>query len=172
MIVNSIISEYKRYKLLAEKTVQQVSDEQLTIVLGEENNSISILFGHIAGNLKSRFTDFLNSDGEKSWRNRDLEFEPRFTSRTEMLATWDESWSILFDTLDSLKDDDLHKIVTIRRVELSVTEALHRSLAHLSYHVGQIVLLGRNVVGEKWQSLSIPRGKSAQYNANPTKEKG
>ncbi|RMD93371.1 MAG: DUF1572 domain-containing protein [Calditrichaeota bacterium] len=171
MIIESIKFEYQRYKKLAEGTFAQVPDEALTRVFGDDNNSISILVGHISGNLKSRFTDFLTSDGEKPWRNRDKEFEDQGFSRAEMLKAWEEGWQVLFNTLDSLHDDQLGDRVSIRGVELTVIEALHRSLTHISYHVGQIVFIGKMVAGAAWKSLSIPRGGSAAYNQNPTKEK-
>ncbi|KAA3612364.1 MAG: DUF1572 domain-containing protein [Calditrichaeota bacterium] len=171
MMINSIIAEFRRYKQLGEKTIDQVADKDLTAIVGADNNSISILVGHLSGNLKSRFTDFLTTDGEKEWRNRDGEFEEPQLSRTELLELWEAGWTVLFNTLDSLHDNDLAKVVKIRGIELTVIEALHRSLAHVSYHVGQIVLIGRSCVGDKWQSLSIPKKGSAEYNANPTKEK-
>jgi hypothetical protein len=126
---------------------------------------------HISGNLKSRFTNFLTEDGEKPWRHRDEEFEEKLEDRTILLKKWDESWRILFDEIDSLNDSDLGKVLRIRGQELTVSEALQRSLAHASYHVGQIVLIARTCVGRDWKSLSIPRGKSQEYSLNPTKER-
>ena len=171
MVIESVKSEYQRYKSLAELAISQVSDDCLHQVLGEDNNSIAVVMKHIFGNLKSRFTNFLDDDGEKPWRGRDKEFEEGFENRTELLKNWDESWEILFDQLDSLKDSDLTKVVRIRNKELSVLDALERSLAHVSYHVGQIVLMARIHVGRDWKSLSIPRGKSQEYGLNPTRER-
>jgi len=171
MVIESIKSEYQRYKSLAEMAISQVSDDCLHRVLGEDNNSIAVVIKHIFGNLKSRFTNFLDEDGEKPWRERDKEFEEGFESRTDLLRNWEGAWKILFDQLDSLKDSDLSRIVRIRNKELSVIDALERSLAHISYHVGQIVLMSRIHVGKNWKSLSIPRGKSQEYSLNPTKER-
>lgn len=171
MIVESIKSEYQRYKSLAEMAIAQVKDDDLHKVLGEDVNSIAVIMNHISGNLKSRFTNFLAEDGEKPWRNRDEEFEEKMEDRTILLKKWDESWRILFNEISSLKDSDLGKVVRIRGTELTISEALQRSLAHVSYHVGQIVLLARIHAGRDWKSLSIPRGKSQEYNLNPTKER-
>jgi uncharacterized damage-inducible protein DinB len=171
MILDSIKSEYQRYKSLAEAAIAQVKDDDLHKVLGEDNNSITVIMNHISGNLKSRFTNFLTEDGEKPWRHRDGEFEEKREDRTILLKKWDESWSILFHEIDALQDSDLDKMVRIRGNELTVSDALQRSLAHASYHVGQIVLLARIHVGRDWKSLSIPRGKSQEYNLNPTKER-
>ena len=171
MVIESIKSEYQRYKSLAEMAISQVSDDRLHKVLGEDGNSIAVVIKHISGNLKSRFTNFLTEDGEKLWRNRDEEFEEKFENRTSLLNNWGESWRILFDQINSLKDSDLGKVVRIRSKELTVSDALQRSLAHVSYHVGQIVLMGRIHGGKDWKSLSIPRGKSQEYNLGPTRER-
>ena len=172
MIINSIKSEYLRYKKLAEEAIQQTPEAGINKVLGEDNNSISVIVFHISGNLKSRFTDFLTTDGEKEWRKRDTEFEKRQLTKSELIYVWNEGWNILIKALEELTDDDLSKKITIRKKELSVADALHRSLAHLSYHVGQIVFIARVIVGKEWVSLSIARGGSIDYNKNPDKEKG
>ena len=122
---------------------------------------------HVSGNLKSRFKDFLTTDGEKPWRNRDEEFDARSVSRAELLAKWEDGWTALFVALDELSDESLTKQVTIRGQSVSVMEALHRSLAHTSYHVGQIVYLAKEGAGAGWTSLSIPKGQSAAFNQNP-----
>lgn len=171
MIINSIKSEYLRYKKLAEGAIQQTPEASINKVLGEDNNSISVIVFHISGNLKSRFTDFLTTDGEKEWRKRDTEFEERQLTKSELFNVWDDGWNVLITTLDELTDNDLNKKVTIRKKELSVADALHRSLAHFSYHVGQIVFIARMIVGKEWVSLSIARGGSVDYNKNPDKEK-
>jgi uncharacterized damage-inducible protein DinB len=171
MIVESITSEYQRYKSLAEMAVAQVSDDGLRQVIGEDNNSIAVIIQHIYGNLKSRFTNFLTEDGEKPWRKRDEEFEEKVEDRIVILEKWDASWGILFDEINSLSDSDLGRVVKIRGKELTVSDALERSLAHVSYHVGQIVLLARIQVGRDWKSLSIPRGKTQEYNLAPAKER-
>lgn len=172
MIIDSITREFKRYRKLAEGAIRQVPANDLTRVIAADGNSLSVLAGHISGNLKSRFTDFLTSDGEKEWRQRDSEFEEDGLDHAGVEKVLAEGWQVLFDTLDSLSDADIHQIVTIRAVEFTVLEALHRSLAHISYHVGQIVLIARVICGDNWQSLSIPRGGSAAYNQNPTRERG
>jgi len=171
MVIESIKSEYQRYKSLAEMAISQVKDTHLHQAFGEDNNSIAVVIKHIFGNLRSRFTNFLDEDGEKPWRERDKEFEEGFDSRTDLLRNWEEAWKILFDQLDSLEDPDLNKEVKIRNKGLPVCDALERSLAHVSYHVGQIVLMSRIHVGKDWKSLSIPRGKSQEYSLNPTKER-
>jgi hypothetical protein len=171
MVVESICGEYNRYKLLVELAIEQVNDEDLNKVFGEDGNSISILMNHLIGNLKSRFTNFLTEDGEKQWRDRDSEFEGNNLTRDQLLNGWNESFTILFDQIGKVSDDDLVKQVSIRGQKLSVMEALHRSLAHLSYHAGQIVLIARMHVGREWKSLSIPKRKSSEYNMDPTKER-
>lgn len=171
MLLEPIRSEYRRYKSLAESAIAQIKDDDLRKVIGEENNSIAVIMNHLSGNLKSRFTNFVPEDGEKSWRNRDQEFEETKEDRASLFLKWEESWKTLFAEINALQDSDLSKVVKIRAQELTAADALQRSLAHVSYHVGQIVLLARIHVGREWKSLSIPRGKSQEYNLNPTKEK-
>lgn len=170
-MIKSFIDEYQRYRLLGEKAIAQVSDEALNQVVGRDNNSIAVIMRHIGGNLKSRFTDFLTSDGEKPWRDRDAEFEERSYTRAEAERIWAEGWEVLESELARLTDADLTREVRIRGQALSVHEALARSVSHTAYHVGQIVLLARSLHEGEWQSLSIPRGRSASYNLNPTREK-
>jgi hypothetical protein len=158
-LIGSIEQEYRRYKGYAESTFDQLSDEQLAHVRGAEGNSVAILVWHIAGNLKSRFTDFLTSDGEKPWRQRESEFEERQVSHAQLRQKWDEGWGVLLGTLGQLSDADLGKRVLIRGESLAVHEALHRSLAHTSSHVGQIILLGKTLRGTEWRPLTIPRSK-------------
>jgi uncharacterized damage-inducible protein DinB len=171
MIIESIKSEYNRYRALAEAAIRQINDSDIHKLVGETENSIAILLNHLSGNLKSRFTNFLTEDGEKEWRNRDSEFEEQSEIREILITKWNEAFDILFSELDKLTDNDLSKKVKIRGKELTVSNALARSLSHLAYHVGQIVLMARLFVGSEWKSLSIPKGKSQEYNANPTKEK-
>jgi hypothetical protein len=172
MIISSIKYEYLRYKKLGEGAINQTPEDGLNKLYCDDNNSISVIVAHISGNLNSRFTDFLTTDGEKPWRKRDTEFEKRDLTKSELLQLWDDGWVVLLTTLDELSDDDLGKTITIREKELTVADALHRSLAHVSYHVGQIVYIARMIVGKEWKSLSIPRGGSNTYNQNPDKEKG
>jgi hypothetical protein len=160
-IVSSIESEYQRYKLLAEAAIHQLDDAQLAESGNEALNSIATLAWHVSGNLKSRFSDFLAADGEKPWRNRDEEFRARRVTKAELLEKWEEGWGVLFATLHNLADSDLARSVTIRGYPLSATEALHRSLAHISYHVGQIVFIAKAMRGAEWENLSIPPGQSS-----------
>jgi hypothetical protein len=147
--------------------MRQVADADLSAPGPGGQNSMAIVVWHISGNLASRFTDFLTTDGEKEWRHRDEEFEPRLAARSEVLEKWERGWGVLFATLGTLSDADLAREVRIRSHPHQVIEALHRALAHVSYHVGQIVMLARAVAGERWQSLSIPPGQSEAYRNRP-----
>ena len=169
--IEAIADEYARYKALGEAAIAQLGDDQLALTASEGGNSIVSIVWHLAGNLESRFTDFLTSDGEKPWRDRDREFVPREAARKELLEAWERSWAVLFGAMTPLTDDDLLRTVTIRKEPLSVHDALHRSLAHAAYHVGQIVHIARASRGEGWRWLSIPPGQSAEYNRRPTGEK-
>jgi hypothetical protein len=169
--IESIRAEYVRYKALAEGAIAQVGDADLSMQGSDGGNSIVVICWHIAGNFKSRFTEFLTSDGEKPWRHRDEEFRPRTVTRADLLAMWSQGWDVLLKTLLALTDDDLQRIVTIRRQSLQINEALHRSLAHVAYHVGQIVYIAKSLRGREWISLSIPPGQSDAYNRNPDIER-
>ena len=162
--LESSIKQFKYYKMLAEKAIAQLSDEQLFWQPDAESNSIAIIINHIAGNMLSRFTDFMISDGEKPWRNRDTEFEVPAQSKVQLLNKWDSAWQSLFDTLDSLTINDVERVVYIRNDGHTVTEAINRQLAHYPYHIGQIVFIAKMLKGGEWQSLSIPKNKSADYN--------
>jgi hypothetical protein len=170
-LVASIEAEFRRYRALAEGTFRQISNEDLFLPPSGEGNSIAVIARHIGGNFRSRFTDFLTSDGEKEWRNRESEFTPPGETREEMLAFWNAGWDSLEGALVELSDADLVRDVTVRGVRLSVAEALHRSLAHMSYHVGQIVFHAKAIRGGSWEYLSIPPGGSDAYNRNPTLER-
>ena len=170
-IVASIEGEYRRYKQLGEGAIEQLSEEQLRQASGPGTNSVATIVWHVSGNLASRFTDFLTSDGEKPWRDRDSEFLERSVSRAELLEKWEAGWAVLFASLVELDDAKLHAVVKIRGVALSVHDALHRSLAHTSYHVGQIVFLAKQLRSGQWRYLTIPPGGSAAYNKNPFAEK-
>lgn len=163
-IVDSIRSEYQRYKTLAERAIEQLRDEELSQAGPGGGNSIAIICWHLSGNLRSRFTDFLTSDGEKPWRRRDEEFEARTVARAELLAKWESGWQPLAQALSGLTDAHLAHTVTIRSRPLTVHEALHRSLAHTSYHVGQIVYLAKAFRGGDWKALSISLGASEAVN--------
>ena len=169
-IIESIRAEYLRYKALGEAAVEQCSETDLSTPGPSNGNSIAVICWHIAGNFQSRFTDFLTSDGEKPWREREEEFRSRTVNRAELLAKWKQGWDVLLNSLAGLNDDHLHHIVTIRGQSLHVHEALHRSLAHLSYHVGQIVYIAKSLRGKDWKYLSIAPGQSEAYNKNPAFE--
>ena len=160
----AIIKAFEGNKRLADRAVEQVPDDKLHIALDANTNSIAVIMKHVAGNLLSRWTDFLATDGEKPWRNRDDEFVDSFGSRAELLDFWERGWACLLQTLASLKPDDLARTVTIRGEPHSVPLALERSLGHTCYHVGQIVQVARIHAGEKWNTLTIARGASEQFN--------
>ena len=170
-VVASIEGEYRRYKALGEGAFRQLKGSELTQAAPGEGNSVATLVWHIAGNLASRFSDFLTSDGEKPWRDRESEFTRRVVTPEELVRKWDTGWQTLSDALRTLSDEDLGRTVTIRGQPLSVTEALHRSLSHASYHVGQIVFLAKSILGARWEYLSIPPGQSTEYNKDPAHEK-
>ena len=163
-VLASIESEFRRYESLGRRALEQLGGEDLGRRPLGDGNSVAVLVWHVAGNLESRFTDFLSSDGEKAWRDRESEFGDRQVAPAEARAKWERGWSVLFATLRTLSEADLTRTVTIRGQALSVVEALHRSLAHASHHVGQIVLLARALRGAGWTYLSIPPGKSEEFN--------
>jgi uncharacterized damage-inducible protein DinB len=152
------------YKKLGERAIAQVSDSQLSLPIDSEANSIAVIVKHMAGNMRSRWTSFLTSDGEKPDRDRDSEFEHPPTTRADLLALWDFGWNCLFSALESLTDADLSRTVTIRGEPHSVLQAVNRQLAHYPHHIGQIVLLAKHFAGDRWQSLSVPRRGSAEFN--------
>jgi len=162
--VEDSLSLFRYYKKLGEGAMEQVSDEQLFAALDSEMNSIAIIVKHIAGNMRSRWTDFLTSDGEKPDRNRDTEFEHPPSTRTELLRVWNDGWNCVFSALEPLSDSDLGRTVTIRGEPHSVMQAINRQIAHYSYHVGQIVFLAKHLNASGWKSLSVPRNKSAEFN--------
>ena len=171
-IMESIESEFRRYQALAQATIRQLNEAQLSTPITEGGNSIATLVWHVSGNLKSRFTDFLTADGEKEWRDRDSEFLARTVAQKQLAEKWNEGWDVLFATLEKLDDEKLDLTVTIRGTPLSALDSLLRALAHTSYHVGQMVIIGRQLRGPEWRWLSIPPGGSADYNKNPRIEKG
>jgi hypothetical protein len=162
-LIDSITAEYRRYKQLGEGAIAQVTDAELTQAASSDDNSIAMIVWHVAGNLKSRFVDFRTSDGEKPWRNRDEEFADRSVGREALLEKWEDGWRTVFTALDALADEQLDDVVTIRQQPLAIHQALHRSLAHTSYHVGQIVYVAKSFRGAAWRSLSIPKGASASF---------
>jgi hypothetical protein len=162
--VEDSVAVFRYYKRLAERAMEQVTDEQLFVALDGEANSIAILVKHMTGNMRSRWTDFLTTDGEKPNRHRDREFIDPPASRGALLAEWEHGWGVLFGALEALTDGDLARKVTIRGEPHSVMQAINRQLAHYPHHVGQIVLLAKHFACEHWQSLSVPRNKSAEFN--------
>lgn len=153
------------YKKLAERSFEQLPDEMLTLAPDPGSNSIAIIVKHLAGNMRSRWRDFLTTDGEKPDRNRDLEFEQPFQTRGEMMAAWEAGWKQLFDTLATLTEADLPKRITIRGEAHSVQQAITRQNTHIAYHVGQIVFLAKQLASDRWKILTVPRGRSAEYNS-------
>lgn len=155
---------FAQYKSLAERAIAQVTDEQLFAAIDPDANSIAVLVKHMAGNMISRWTDFLTTDGEKPSRHRDREFENPPATRTELLALWESGWAALFSALQPLTDADLARTVTIRGEAHSVMQAVNRQVAHYSMHTGQIILLAKHFAGPRWKTLSVPRGGSAEFN--------
>jgi hypothetical protein len=162
--LSAIVNAFETNKRLADRAVEQVPDDKLHAALDANTNSIAVIMKHVAGNLLSRWTDFLTADGEKPWRNRDGEFVDSFAGRAEILAFWERGWACLLQTLRGLRPENLEMTVTIRGEPHSVPLALERSLGHTCYHIGQIVLLARFHAGENWNTLTIPRGGSEQFN--------
>lgn len=162
--LHSVIKQFDYYKILGEKTFDQLSDEDLFWKFNEASNSIAIIVNHLSGNMKSRWTDFLTTDGEKEWRNRDNEFEASIKSRKQLQARWNEGWNVLFKALESITGTNFTNKVYIRNQEHTIPEAINRQMMHYAYHVGQIVYIGRMIKGSDWKSLSIPKGDSLAFN--------
>ena len=162
--LDSIKKQFAYYQHLGHFTFNQLDDSQLFWQFNEESNSIAVIVQHLWGNMMSRWSDFLISDGEKEWRNRDSEFESSLTNKEDVLEKWEEGWNCLFHALDNLEDKDFERIIFIRNQGHTVSEALHRQMSHYAYHVGQIVYIGRMLKGNAWKSLSIPRGASVAFN--------
>lgn len=162
--LNSVKKQFEYYKSAGENTFNQLDEKDLFWQLNEESNSIAIIVNHLWGNMKSRWTDFLNSDGEKKWRNRDMEFESVIKTKEELVEKWNDGWKCLFDALDSINEENFDTKIFIRNQEHSIIEAVNRQLSHYSYHIGQIVYIGKMIKAEKWKSLTIPKGKSSEFN--------
>ena len=160
----SIQKQFTYYKSLGDKTFEQLQDEQLFHQMNNESNSIAIIVKHLSGNMLSRWTNFLTTDGEKTWRNRDDEFTDTITTKEDLLKVWEKGWTCLFNAIDPLTKEDFKKEVYIRNMGHTVVEAINRQLAHYAYHVGQIVFIGKVLANENWSSLSIPKGSSKAYN--------
>ena len=163
---------FRYHKSVADRALAQIADEDLHTLVDGDANSIAIIIKHVAGNLRSRYTDFLTSDGEKPWRTRDAEFEPTSLSRDALMASWEAGWQTVFDALSPLTDADLERSVTIRGESLTVLVAALRQVSHYAGHTHQIVLLGKHLRGPAWTVLSIPRGQSASYAANTRRAAG
>ena len=162
--LESAKKQFAYYKLLGEKTFEQVPEEKLFWQYNEASNSMAVIVHHLWGNMLSRWTDFLTTDGEKPWRDRDAEFENNISSKEELLLTWNEGWNCLFGALDLLTEDDLGKEIFIRNQGHTVMDAINRQLAHYPYHIGQLVFLGKMACDNSWASLSIPKGNSQAFN--------
>lgn len=163
--LDSVKKQFLYYKTLGEKAMDQLEPEQLFTAVNEDTNSIATIVKHVSGNMLSRWTDFLTTDGEKEWRNRDAEFENDLLSKEEVFAFWNKGWDCFLNTLDSLKTEQLSEIIYIRNEGHTVIEAINRQLAHYPYHVGQIVFYAKQLKKDNWESLSIPKNKSENYNA-------
>jgi len=163
--LDSVKKQFLYYKMLGEKAMDQLEPNQLFFAVNEDTNSIATIVKHISGNMLSRWTDFLTSDGEKEWRNRDAEFENDLQSKEEVLELWNKGWKCLENALESLKPEQLSDIIYIRNEGHTVIEAINRQLAHYPYHIGQIVFYAKQLKNSAWNSLSIPKNKSGNYNA-------
>ena len=170
--LESVKKQFLYYKTLGEKAMEQLEPEQLFISTNDDTNSIAVIVKHISGNMLSRWTDFLTSDGEKEWRNRDDEFENTIETKEELLQFWNKGWDCLFNAINPLTDEQLTNIIYIRNEGHTVIEAINRQLAHYPYHIGQIVFYAKMLKNTNWDSLSIPKNKSNSYNADKfSKEK-
>jgi hypothetical protein len=166
--MEDLLSLFHYYKKLAEGAMEQVTDEQLLTVLDPEMNSIGLIVKHMAGNMRSRWTDFLTSDGEKPDRNRDSEFVEPPSGRRDLMKMWEDGWHLVFAALEPLSDADLSRTVTIRGEPHSVMQTINRQIAHYAYHCGQIVMLAKHFKQNEWRSLSVPRGRSTEFNRRVT----
>lgn len=164
--LDEVRRQFRGNKRLAESAMAQLKDDEFFVMLDSESNSVAVIVKHLAGNMRSRFVEFLTSDGEKPDRHRDQEFEIGLaTTRNEVMRWWDAGWGHLFTALEALTPDDVMKAVTIRGEPHTVLQALNRQLAHYAYHIGQIVFLAKHLRAEEWKTLSVPRGKSEEFNA-------
>lgn len=159
-----VVQQFKHFKERAEEAMDQLTDEELHWKPKEESNSIAIIMKHLSGNMHSRWVEFLTSDGEKANRNRDAEFMDDFETRDKLIQSWQNGWKLLFNTMENLKEDDLHKIITLRQQPISVLKAIQTEVAHISYHLGQILYIGKQIKDKQWKILSIPKNGSNTYN--------
>ncbi|GAB5564006.1 MAG: DUF1572 domain-containing protein [Winogradskyella sp.] len=164
--LTSVNKQFEYYKSLGDKTIHQLNIDELKKEFSNDSNSISIIVKHMAGNMLSRWTNFLTEDGEKEWRHRDEEFIESFETKEELLEYWQKGWDCLFNALQPLHSNQLEDIIYIRNQGHTITEGINRQMMHYAYHVGQITFIGKLIKGERWQSLSIPKGKSSEYNSD------
>jgi hypothetical protein len=170
--LESAKKQFLYYKTLGEKAIDQLEPEQLFVTINEDTNSIATIVKHLSGNMLSRWTDFLTSDGEKEWRNRDSEFEETLKTKEELLKVWDKGWNCFFEAVNGLQPEQLTQIIYIRNEGHTVIEAINRQLAHYPYHIGQMVFYAKILKNSEWESLSIPKNKSNMYNSEKfSKEK-
>ena len=162
--LESIKKQFQYYKTIAEKAIEQLEEHQLSEAKNEDNNSIATIIKHLSGNMLSRWTDFLTSDGEKEWRNRDAEFENNLQTKASVLQEWSKGWNCFFEAIDGLKPENLSEIIYIRNEGHTVLEAINRQLAHYPYHIGQIVFIAKQLKNSEWNSLSIPKNNYDKYN--------
>ncbi len=164
--LESVKKQFLYYKTLGEKAINQLEDHQLFVVFNNDTNSIATIVKHLSGNMISRWTDFLTTDGEKEWRNRDSEFDETNTTKQELLATWENGWNCFFEALNSINPEQLATIIYIRNEGHTLLDAINRQLAHYPYHVGQIIFYAKMLKTSDWESLSIPKNKSNSYNSD------
>jgi hypothetical protein len=162
--IEESVTVFRLYKKMAEAAMAQMSDEQLFVTLDAESNSVALIVKHMAGNMRSRWTDFLTSDGEKPDRNRDSEFEDPPATRDAVMESWETGWRLVFSAIEPLTDADLGRTIMIRSEPHSVMQAINRQIAHYAQHIGQIVFLAKHLAGSNWKALTIPRNKSAEFN--------
>lgn len=162
--LDSCRKQFSYYKMLADKSIEQLDEQDLFYQFSTESNSIAIIINHLTGNILSRWTDFLTTDGEKTWREREQEFEPVIETKEALLANWEAAWQCLFENFDRINEDNFDTIIYIRNQGHTISEALNRQITHCAYHVGQIVFIGKMIKNTEWQYLSIPKGKSDTFN--------
>jgi hypothetical protein len=163
--ITSIIKQFDYYKTAGDKTLQQLSFEEINWQSHNNSNSVSIIVKHMVGNMLSRWTNFLTEDGEKDWRQREQEFEATYTNKDQLIADWEKGWQCVYDAIKPLKNKDLERTVYIRNEKHTVADAIFRQLGHYSYHIGQLAYIGVSIKNNDWQSLSIPKGQSLQFNS-------
>jgi len=168
--LKSLLLECQRYKSLGDKTFVQLNDADIHWKYESTGNSIAVIVKHLSGNMLSRWTNFFSEDGEKTWRNRDSEFEDTYKTKEEMLVAWEKGWNCFFDAIQEINEENFKNTIKIRNEPHSILQALNRQLAHYSYHIGQIVMLGKTIKGGNWVSLSIPKGQSKAFNLKKFKD--